>query len=328
MGRRKVPARRTSDTNDAADTDAVSTVSTQLQAILEKMDNMSQRISNLELHEDNNRPSASINGDINIDNMDNDALRKSVERRLNSLRVINANDMDSDSETEVTFNAHNLPFRNKKANKACTSGKLRTLQHRVSESIEWPHFYIYRRDSKPVTCDSLSMSEFVHGYLVIMETQSEQVRTSMNTHLKELMADASTYVWATVRHYHSVILCMMETGRLEWSQRAEIQDLRRQHVWVTPIHSMYTSPSQGYTKPCRDYQVGKCAHSSNHDGYAHACSYCLTKTGRQYGHAEHECRRKSYGVTPPTSDSDPYPDSSTQAVPPKQPDKDSLIGGK
>ena len=248
-----------------------------------------------------------------------------MESRLHNLRVIDTSDMDSNSDDEITFNAHKETVGRKKATQPSTSGKLRTVEHRISESIDWPHFYIYRSDSKPVTYDTLSMAEFVHGYLELMGTQPEHIRSAMNTHLKELMADASTYEWAIVRHYHSVVLSKMETGRLKWSQRGDIQDLRRQHVWSAPVSTKTTQSANGYTKTCRDFQVGKCTHTTTHNGYAHACYYCLKKTGRQYQHPEHECRRKNYGVTPPTTGSNLTADS---PLAPLQPAKNSFNGGK
>ena len=162
-------------------------------------------------------------------------LEKDVLRRLKKLNLWSDSSSDTCSDDdEISFKSKSKAER-KNLKK---SGKLRTAHHKVSRYIDWPHMYVYRRDNASgVKYEALQPAEFMHGYLQAMQNEKNpKTREYMYDHLIDLTADAADYPWPTVRNFHSVVLCMMEAGRLEWSQTQVIQDLRRQYVWTAPMN--------------------------------------------------------------------------------------------
>ena len=217
-------------------------------------------------------------------------LRKLVESRLRKLCDFNELS-SSDSEDEISIKPSKSERKNLKK-----SGKLRTAQQKIARSVDWPHLHVFRRDAKGAEYDSLSQMEFVNGYLQSMKHEKDsKTRALMYEHLTNLTADASDYPWHIVRNFHGVILCMLETKRLDWHQTSMIQDLRRQYVWSTPMRpSAQQSAQSSAGKPCGEYQTGKCTKRSSHDGLLHVCSYCLNTLKIHHRHPENACRKKAF----------------------------------
>ena len=219
-------------------------------------------------------------------------LRKSVNERLRGL--LNSESSDSDDEIQA------IKSRATKKNLK-KSGKLKTAQHKISRYVDWPHMYVFRRDCNDdgVKYDSLSQMEFMNGYLMLMKNEKEpRVRSHMYEHLINLTSDASEYPWSVVRNFHSIVLCMMESKRLEWHHTSVIQDLRRQYVWATPTIKTSSSASDAdisNVKACPEFQTGKCQKSASiHNGLSHVCAYCLRTAKKSCLHAENDCRRKEW----------------------------------
>ena len=224
----------------------------------------------------------------------NDDLRKSVSKRLKGLLT---SDSSSESEDDViTFKSSE---KSKKKNLK-KSGKLKTSQHKILRYVDWPQFYVFRRDcgEEGVKCDTLSLAEFMHGYLQLMQhEESSRTRAYMYDHLTNLTADASEYPWPVVRNFHSIVLCMMEAKRLDWRQTAVLQDLRRQYVWSAPSSNKSNKPQADVSnvKACYEFQSGKCSKTGpSHNGYHHVCSYCLRTAKKSCQHPENECIRKTW----------------------------------
>ena len=55
------------------------------------------------------------------------------------------------------------------------------------------------------------MTKFMTGYLSVVDTVKMGVKRVMLKHLKELMANASTYGWEPVRAYHK---CESSTSKM------------------------------------------------------------------------------------------------------------------
>ena len=85
------------------------------------------------------------------------------------------------------------PDRRKKRKKALQSGKVRTAHSSVVKRITLPHELIYISGIEPVMYDLISMSQFMTGYLSVLDTVKQWVKQVMFKHPKELVADASTY---------------------------------------------------------------------------------------------------------------------------------------
>ena len=282
---------------------AIESLQTQNENLNEKVLDVSQRLESVEdtthpnrydvLTRDKTRDGHSTENETECDASDSPALdnklRRLVESRLKKLG--DANSSSSSSDDEVSFKTSKLTKKEKKNLKK--SGKLRTAHTKIDRHVDWPHLHVYRRDGKGAEYDSLSLSEFVYGYLQCMKLEKDsKIRSYMYEHMMNLSADASDYQWPVVRNFHSVILSMIETKRLDWHQTSVIQDLRRQYVHATPMKSVY-SPSQSSVKPCSEYQYGKCTKSGNHDGMQHVCAYCLNTLATTCKHPEYMCRKKS-----------------------------------
>ena len=90
------------------------------------------------------------------------------------------------------------PGRRKKRWSALKSGKIRTADSTVVKIISWPHELVYNSGGEPVIFKHISMAQFVSGYLSVFDTVKSGGKQVMLKHLKELMADTSTYGWEPV----------------------------------------------------------------------------------------------------------------------------------
>ena len=108
------------------------------------------------------------------------------------------------------------PARGKKRRKALRSGKVRTADSIVVKRINWPHELMYTSGGKPAVYEQVSMPLFMSGYLCVLDRVKSGEKQIMLKHLKELMADASTYALEAVQAYHVVLLQQLENGQVDW----------------------------------------------------------------------------------------------------------------
>jgi len=211
-----------------------------------------------------------------------------TRERLHDLGLMDVASGDEDSD------ATDDDDKTLKPNKGKRSGKLRTVAHRVKYEVDWPHFYVYRHDA-PASYDTLSIAEFTFGYMSMLENASISNKQHMQRHFKDLMEDAMSYKWETVRAYHAVVLSHIETGRLEWSQACD-ECLRRRHVWSRAQEKRTPKNNQTDRSKtvCLAFQTGACDYLNAHDQKLHVCSYCYKSGGHFYSHPEKNCRRKEY----------------------------------
>jgi hypothetical protein len=219
---------------------------------------------------------------------------KNARERLQALRLLATDTADS-APSDADESADSDADTRRKAKK---SGKLRTSSHKVKFEVDWPHFYVTRDDS-PATYDTLSMAEFCYGFICMLEHAPITQRPHMQAHLKDLMEDAMSHQWQSVRAYHATVLNHIETGRITWATACN-ERLRRLHVWNRPQQSKKPHPSlrqpdnSRQITACKDYQAGSCSLGAIHDGKHHICAYCFNKGGYTNAHPESECRRKDY----------------------------------
>ena len=55
--------------------------------------------------------------------------------------------------------------------------------------VTWPHEVIFTYQGKPAVYEELSSMAFVKGYLTVMDTQKQDIKKHMNSHLQDLMED-------------------------------------------------------------------------------------------------------------------------------------------
>ena len=61
------------------------------------------------------------------------------------------------------------PAHRRKKGKPLKSGKVRTADSTVIKRTTWPHELVYTSGGEPVTYELISMSQFVTGYLSVMD---------------------------------------------------------------------------------------------------------------------------------------------------------------
>ena len=83
----------------------------------------------------------------------------------------------------------------------------------VINKVIWPHEIVYTSAGKPASYKDISIPQFVHRYMIIMEGDGMAIKERMASHLKELMSDAELYGCEWTRAFDSIWLNKMEHGR-------------------------------------------------------------------------------------------------------------------
>ena len=121
--------------------------------------------------------------------------------------------------------------------------------------------------------------------------------------LKEMMLDSSQYSWPQVRDYYRILASGIEMARYNWSDSAQIANIRAQYAQRPIINYSSNQSRFSHTRSanfndnvrvCFNYQQGECQESDTHNSYLHICAFCLCSTGMMVKHPERDCRRKSY----------------------------------
>ena len=86
------------------------------------------------------------------------------------------------------------PGHRRKRGKPLKSGKVRTADSTVIKHSTWPHELVYTSGGEPVTYEHIAMSQFVTGYLSVLDMVKRWDKQCMLKHLKKLMADTSMYM--------------------------------------------------------------------------------------------------------------------------------------
>ncbi len=158
---------------------------------------------------------------------------ESMENRLTAL--------ESSSKSSRGNNKYPSSPRGKDSNamdrhpvaKAMCSGRDKTAQDVVTHSIAWPHFYVTSIENRPAKYDSLTLEEFIYGYLCIHDHEPDPaIQAAMLQHLRELMLDMKQHTWAEVRSFHALVLSKMEAGRASWLDLPGIQYLRTREGYL------------------------------------------------------------------------------------------------
>ena len=170
----------------------------------------------------------------------------------------------------------------------------------------WPEDYVDHLTGNEPTFDSLKLSEFISGYISIMEeTLPRGVDLSdLRRHfsyLRSLMVDCSEVDWVTARTAHKQVLLGIHYRRFTWLDQRGCIDAKRdaiQRIIRIPreaVPKALPAPEVVIT-PCPLYQSGNCQLSAEHitDGitYTHCCGYCQRTGGKKHEHPETSCNKK------------------------------------
>ena len=188
-----------------------------------------------------------------------------------------------------------------------TSGKCNS-----QSEADWPDLYVYRLGGNEPTYDTLSLAEFVAGYLSIMEESTTvcPINTNLLNHisyLRQLMEDSFLSDWHIVRTAHKHVLNAIEHRRFTWSDTEKVMETKR--IVLNRMHNSHPSttfmqqssaqvpaPQQGSPSVvCMAYQTLACPMLGDHDldgtMHMHCCSFCLNTNGCKHLHPQSQCRK-------------------------------------
>lgn len=86
---------------------------------------------------------------------------------------------------------------------------------RITKPQEWPHLHVPFGLARKKFKD-LTTSEFVYGYLDIVNSEPPEKQAVMTRHLMSLMRLASKYNWPSVLSFHAAVLDRIEAGLANW----------------------------------------------------------------------------------------------------------------
>ena len=219
---------------------------------------------------------------------ENNHINACVNRRLAELGI--AED-DCEGATDI----------NRRKQRGKKSGLSRTIEDQVIRDIDWPHLYVYRgTDRKPAQYNELTLAEFVHGYLSMIDNPRNNLsREVMLNILKDMTLDATLYGWPQIRNFYRILASSIEMARFDWNDTIQISALGLQYaqkpVVTTQSHSVPRfGANPNSVRLCIPYQKGQCVLQDGHENLVHACSYCFANTGMLFKHQEKDCRRKFF----------------------------------
>lgn len=113
----------------------------------------------------NTSDSSSARETTSLDTLRSDvALQQRVHQQLKNLGLDNDSDDDDDEKSGGGAGGKKL-----------RSGRNKTSRDIVVKRLDWPQYHVYRgADRKPATFDTLSVPEFVFGYITSMSKCSNQ----------------------------------------------------------------------------------------------------------------------------------------------------------
>ena len=155
-------------------------------------------------------------------------------------------------------------------------------KHSVTQiEADWPDLYVYRVGNADPTYNSLSLAEFVAGYLSIMEEVTPLLPSNARllrhlTYLRQLMEDSFLADWEVVKMALKQVLLSIEHKRIDWDNAALVLDTKRVALARIQQSALAGRPTQPLstsgagrgsvpTSVCNDYQTLACSHATDHD---------------------------------------------------------------
>ena len=103
---------------------------------------------------------------------------------------------------------------------------------------------LYSADGKPAVYSDLAMAAFVHGYLIVVNSEMDtQVKAQMSQHLEDLIEDMDLYGWDKVCPFHAAWQNQLEQGRSTWGDSDHKLRLCRVLVWHVAMATQASSVS-------------------------------------------------------------------------------------
>ena len=190
----------------------------------------------------------------------------------------------------------------------------------------FPHQLVNRGSKMQKTAlGELTLPEFIWGFIQLIkakEAHDPDVQF-MYAHLENLVEDAKTYDWSSVRAWSEEVLARVFNSKLAWSNSYEIDRLQTKlsHQYK-PDSAPADATHRGDTAyrmpdsvrkakpgpPCKPFQAGTCTQAADHinNGYRqlHVCTYCLANKCELHPQKFNDAKRdkKESGFGPKTMD--------------------------
>ena len=119
----------------------------------------------------------------------------------------------------------------------------------------------------------------------------------MVAYLADLMEDATDFTWQGAKAAHTVLLCEMERGSLQWEDTDRLDRIWRAHAQKhIPVNKPNWARGEKKTMVLQNYQTNVCVHKKDHEVnsrlHRHICAFCLAN-GKQLNHSEKSCLAKN-----------------------------------
>ena len=82
-----------------------------------------------------------------------------------------------------------------------------------------------------ISYDQLSLTQWVQGFCRnILEENSPTKKDIMISYMADFMEDATDFSWQRAKAAHTVLLCDMERGALQWDHTVRIERIHRAYA--------------------------------------------------------------------------------------------------
>ena len=155
------------------------------------------------------------------------------------------------------------------------------LNTHITNRQEWPHLHVTCGLARKKFKD-LTTSEFIYGYLDIVNSEQPAKQDVMTRHLVSLMRLASKYNWSAVLSFHAAILDRIKAGLANWGDDfSEIESFnitesqRLPNTTPSVNNTIVPGPNNCSCLYCHEWnRTGTCHNTSHQPGVEHICTYC------------------------------------------------------
>ena len=176
-------------------------------------------------------------------------------------------------------------------------------KHSIRKKLaKWPSDYVYRWSTdEPPTFDSLSVPEFMAGYLSIFEESlpviAENAPAITHIHyVRHLMDNCPSLGWEAARTAHKHVLLAIEYKRLVWADTEGVYKAKADALYRYR-HSQQSMVNMT-NMPCPAFQNDTCPHEDDHATDTHTllhyCSHCYS-LGKTHVHPLSSCHKVKKG---------------------------------
>ena len=173
----------------------------------------------------------------------------------------------------------------------------------VAEQLRREDFHIPRSDEGKALYPDLYVQRLIpEPYMYMLRDPRVDKRDisidAQLEHLQQVIQDAATRDWPSVRRWSQATFDAVENGSCGWEDRHDIQIQRLHHAIVATRQTSNQAPAgERRDLPCRDFNsIGGCPHPRSHQGrnvtFVHLCSSCFS-TGERAPHTAPHCPRRA-----------------------------------